>query len=416
MYYLVTLMPDHSCNLPYFNELNGFNGRILSSYETIEISKQIIKNSVGIHENSIMKMRQKGKRKNPLYTKQDMWSMFDHMESVPQDIDIKLNEYVTVKFLKNNHVVGANSILLTIKDTNGRPHTLWYTGDMGCNDLKEFHPFTSELEVPKKCDLMISEATYSDKNREKVTRRKAKEEREYLYSLIKNSLNKGEDSQLLIPTFSFSRTQEFLVWFKKQSEGDKFFDNIPIYIDGVLVVDINHVYERILKDEELETFRDSMSIVKINNCFKASQFNASKREKRIVISSSGFLIGGMVENYLPSTIEHSNDTIIMLGYCGNEDSVAGNLLTSEIGKPINICNRTILKKCEVYQMKTWSSHIQYDNLMELFNSVKTPRILIHHCDEENKQRFCNEANEYLRDRNKTTKVIPVSKGSFEFKL
>ena len=30
------------------------------------------------------------------------------------------------------------------------------------------------------------------------------------------------------------------------------------------------------------------------------------------------------------------------------------------------------------------------------------------------EKFCSEANEYLRERNKTTKVIPVTKGSFEF--
>ena len=121
-------------------------------------------------------------------------------------------------------------------------------------------------------------------------------------------------------------------------------------------------------------------------------------------------------NYLPSIVESSKDRIILLGYAGSEDSLAGVLIDTEQGKPVNMFNRTILKNCDIYQMKTWSSHMQFDELLKLFNEVNTPRILVHHCDNENKEEFCNKANEYLRDRNKTTRVIGVNKGCFEFKL
>ena len=77
-------------------------------------------------------------------------------------------------------------------------------------------------------------------------------------------------------------------------------------------------------------------------------------------------------------------------------------------------NRTILRKADMAMMRTWSSHKPYNELMEFFNNIHTNKIIIHHCDEENKQKFCSEANEYLRERNKTTRVIPVGKGSFEF--
>ena len=171
------------------------------------------------------------------------------MEYIEQSKEIELDEQVSVIFHKNNHVVGANSISIFIKDLNKRKHHIYYTSDLGCQCTQELHPFVDKLEYPTKCDVMITEATYSDSQRG-FTHKKAIKEREELKSLIVEGLKKSEDSQLLIPTFSFSRTQEFLVWLYDNFKNDKFFDNIPVILDGVLVDEINKVYSRILKDED----------------------------------------------------------------------------------------------------------------------------------------------------------------------
>ena len=408
---------DHVGNLSYFNDDNGFKGRIISSEKCIEISKPLIKNSINIHEANIKELREKGKKKRPLYTKPQMYQMFDHMEYIEQSKEIELDDQVSVIFHKNNHVVGANSISIFIKDLNKRKHHIYYTSDLGCQCTQELHPFVDKLEYPTKCDVMITEATYSDSQRG-FTHKKAIKEREELKSLMVEGLKKSEDSQLLIPTFSFSRTQEFLVWLYDNFKNDKFFDNIPIILDGVLVDEINKVYSRILESEDKKKFEDVMRWhnIKVNTSLEGTRAILSKRCRRIIISSSGFLSGGRVTNYLPSIVESSKDRIILLGYAGSEDSLAGVLIDTEQGKPVNMFNRTILKNCDIYQMKTWSSHMQFDELLKLFNEVNTPRILVHHCDNENKEEFCNKANEYLRDRNKTTRVIGVNKGCFEFKL
>ena len=50
---------DHVGNLSYFNDDNGFKGRIISSEKCIEISKPLIKNSINIHEANIKDILEK---------------------------------------------------------------------------------------------------------------------------------------------------------------------------------------------------------------------------------------------------------------------------------------------------------------------------------------------------------------------
>ena len=54
--------------------------------------------------------------------------------------------------------------------------------------------------------------------------------------------------------------------------------------------------------------------------------------------------------------------------------------------------------------------------MELFSRINTRKIIVHHCDEENKTNFIKEAKEYLLEKNKTTPIVGVSKCAFYFKF
>ena len=78
--------------------------------------------------------------------------------------------------------------------------------------------------------------------------------------------------------------------------------------------------------------------------------------------------------------------------------------------------RVILKRAKIYQQKSWSSHISNSELKDLFANVNYDMIICHHMDEKNKEKFLSECKEYLRERNKTTKIITTGKGSYEFIL
>ena len=99
-------MFDHCGNLAYMNSTNGFEGKVLSSHKTLEISKKLIADSVYIHERNIEQIKNgMGKRVKPLYTEEQMHDMFSKMESVVVGEKIQLNKNVTIQLHTNNHSI-----------------------------------------------------------------------------------------------------------------------------------------------------------------------------------------------------------------------------------------------------------------------------------------------------------------------
>ena len=103
---------DHIGNLSFFNEDNGFKGKILASHKTIEFGKELIKDSVYISNKNVEYLHSKGKKVKPLYTETQMYQMFNHMESVEVGEKIKLDDNLTVQFHNNSHSCGSTSISL----------------------------------------------------------------------------------------------------------------------------------------------------------------------------------------------------------------------------------------------------------------------------------------------------------------
>ena len=107
---------DHVGNLSIFNSnTNNFNGRILASKKCIEISKELIKDSVFIHTKNVESLKNNGEKVKPLYTEKDMYDMFSHMDYIEVGKEIKLNNNLTVIFNNNSHVVGSCNIKLIFR-------------------------------------------------------------------------------------------------------------------------------------------------------------------------------------------------------------------------------------------------------------------------------------------------------------
>lgn len=404
---------DHVANSPIFNDDNGFKGKILSSYETMIISKEIIKDSQHIHEKNVEYMNGKGSKVKPFYTKSQMYQMFEHMESIEVGEIIKLNENVSIVLNNNSHVIGSTNLTLIITKPNNQKKVICYTSDMGSEYNKPFSYYLKDQVIPSKCNLFISEATYNDKSRQ-ITYKESKSEREDLKNKIKQSLINGK--RILLPTFSFSRSQLLVTYIYKWFKDEEWFKNIPVVIDGVLINNINDAYLKVLNGEDKELFRDIMSWknVKKNRGYDSTIATLSKRVCGIYITSSGFLTNGRITTYLPQFLECSNDVIIITGYCGGKGSL-GNELLDDSKRVISIGKRIISKRCEIIAYKTFTSHISYDELLKLWASIKCDKIIVHHSS-SNKDEMIKEAKDYLFSKNKTTKIVSVSKCCNQFVL
>ena len=407
---------DHCCNLPHANTKNGFNGAIISSHKTLEISKKLIADSVYIHERNIEQIKNgSGKKVKPLYTEQDMHDMFSKMEAVEVGVKIPLNKNVTIQLHTNNHSVGSVGISLWIRKPNNQIKHILYSGDMGSNHNFKYNYFTDKYNLPNKCNVFISEATYWEKGRsfnEKIADAQRKEFKDYLMSSLK------QGKRVLICTFAYNRSQQLMQQLYDWFAQDESF-TYPIVIDGFLTNKINDTFRNILEGEDRERWDKTMnwSKFKFNREYPSTLATLSVRTSGIYVCSSGFLTAGRSITYLQTMLGNSNDCVVSIGYCGEEGSKGWQVFDSEqntvtIGSGKD--KKVIFKRAECKKFSSFSSHIQRDELLKIWANMNCEQIIVHHseCDEE----FIKEAREYLKDRNKTTKITRTGKGCCRFVL
>lgn len=406
---------DHVANLPFLNEDNGFNGEIISSKATINISKPLITDSVGIHSSNIKRIKEtKGKKISPLYTEPQMYQMFDRMRCVSIGEKHILNDWITIRFINSGHVLGGTMIELWIRKPNNDVKHIIYSSDLGTSYNNDFQYFVPMREQVSKCNLFISEATYNTAER-CFSRKDSIKEREELKKEIKEQLLSNK--RILFSAFSFGRFQNLMCMLYDWFHDEEWFKEFPIVLDGVLCHKINSCYSNVLEDEEKEYFQ---KVTNWKNFHKITSYDGtlavlSKRTAGIYISTSGFLVNGKITTYLQQFLGSSRDVVYITGYCGNEDSIGFKILNPE-QKTVTIDKKVILKRAKVKQLKTFSSHIQYDELIKLYKGLDCNKILIHHSSENDKEAFGNIVREELRKIGKSTKVDVVTKKNNVFTL
>ena len=401
---------DHCGNLAYLNSNNnGFNGRILGTNQTLEVAKELIEDTLNIHIKNIEKLKSLGRKTRPLYTKQDMFDMFEKMEVVPSYKKITLNEWVTIEFVNAGHCVGSSMIHLWIKKPNQSIFHIIMSGDMGSEQNKLIHPLAEKREQITKCNLFISEATYNKKSRSFNKCDVQKEFEDFKYTIKENLL---QGKQILLPVFSFNKVQEFLILFYEWLKDEEWFNenDFPIICDGVLMHKITNVFKRTLCDDKKDYFNEvcNWNKIKVNKTFDGTIAIMSKKEPMIIMASSGFMQQGRVVAYVKQLLGSKKGVILTTGYIGGEGSIGWKIAESP-QKTVSIEKQVILKRALVKSYHCFSSHIQYDELESLYKGLQCEKILIHHSSKEDKLNFVNEMR-----KNTNKKIECVTDKNYEF--
>ena len=376
------------------------------TYENKELLQPLLLDGAYILQRNCKVLENKKYKVTPLYTEQDVFRMLNKTEIYNKEEIYKLNEYVSFRFLPNNHIVGATSIELFFKMPSGTVKKIFYSGDIGSPNNQQ--PFCEETKGVNKANLVITEATYSDLNR-CYSKNDVKKERMQMVKDIKKELNNG--NSILFPAFAMSRTQNLLYFLYNEFHEDENF-NTPIYLDGKLSHEMNNVYRYIIKNkEEKELFEKILSWEKLHfvNSYDDSLILANRKElQKIVISSAGMCNVGRIQNHLMANVENEKYTIMFIGYCA-ESTIGGQLLRSDV-KEVKIEGMTYRKRAKIIRYKTWSSHIQGNELIKVLKGINTNLIVLHHSD-DNKYKFRDIIEEELRLNNNSTKVMCADKNN-----
>lgn len=350
-----------------------------------------------------------GRQYKPLYDEEDVYTTLELLHTYDEyDTIYTLNDVVSFQWLKNSHCVGAAQLQLILSD-NRKTKKILYTSDIGALDTRNH--YLEDTEIPTMFnDVVIMESTYG--NPARINKKTRSFDVEHLRVAINTVIERK--GSVVLPCFSFSRTQEILTTLYDIFGNDDNFD-IPIIVDSKLSCEICDLYNELLTGFNFEYWNKVYS-------WKNVQFISEKVDSRaclsdnrpkIIISSSGFCTNGRVVNYIQKYLKDENSMIIFSGYIGDNPSyLSYKIKNYHSHKDIKINKILIPNKADCITLSTFSSHAGHDDLVKYGSSLLTNKLILVHGSSDSKQYLADELKDAISKNDKTYRVIPSNKDMF----
>ena len=405
---------DHSFLLPAIVK-RGFTGKIMTTRPTARLCKELWYDSHFIMDTECKWLTSKrGIKAKPFYVEGDIGKTIDMLYECELNKEHELTPCIKIKLIPNRHILGSCSIEIYFKGENSHIKKLFYTSDLGNANLEKHFVYPTQFDKIN-ANVVICESTYGNKSREPITKKLRKNELKLMEKTIKDTLLRKQ-GHVLFPAFSLDRTQNILCYLKDIFQRNEELSDCQVIVDGRLTSKITEVYRKVLDGEDLEKLNQLLSWknLRIIHDFRVTSAIIADKKPKIVLSSSGFIQNGHIIEYCKSYVKSERNTIIFTGY-SPEGSIASKLKKHE-QEYIKIENSNYRLKCETLELKSFSSHIQHDQIINLLtNSKITDKIILVHGENEARNCLREELKESLANVSKTTNIsVPKRNTSIVF--
>jgi metallo-beta-lactamase family protein len=398
---------DHTGLIPRLYK-EGCHARIIARKATAEIVDLLWHNSAYIlGSESICLSKRFGREYPAIYNKADVENALSYIDIFDEtDKLFTLAEGITFQWLTNGHCVGAGQLQLILKDRK-RTKKILYTSDLG--EKKRVNHFVDNTEIPNFFnDYTIMESTYGEPSRTPKFSRTTDLKR--MEKLIRETLDKN--AQVIMPAFSFVKSQELLVCLYHIFGKDENF-HTDIIVDSMLTVDICKAYEKILQGDDLILWKEAMHWKNVHLIREKEDSLAciQNDHQKIVIASSGFCNNGRVLEHLRHNIKNKNAMIFLTGYAGDNNAYISYKLKNH-QKTITLFGTSYPNRanCEVFE--SFSSHMSRKGLIEYGSHIRTNKLVLVHGSPEAKKALRPDLQEAISQQNKTHEVLVSHRGMF----
>lgn len=294
----------------------------------------------------------------------------------------KLAAGVNVRFIPNGHCRGSGSIVLEI-NVGGKKVVMMFSGDLSDQNLPMVSGFREHDFAGINPDVLFMESTYGNQ-----IFPPRKEEERRLVGKIKKVIAVG--GNVLIPAFSFGRAQDVAQTLAQ--------NGIKTLMDGMTAAIARTMREQSLLwgNDEVFKYHDSIKFVQSRRVIMKGRRKIVKKINRfndvvggignVVVSSSGWLQGGMSTKYLYYWLENPKNAVFFPGPF--QKYAAAELIKPEteeitIPDPKNPDPITLHKKARVERF-ILSSHADQNGLLAFARLVNPKRLILYHGDPEAK--------------------------------
>lgn len=392
---------DHVGLLPRLVK-EGFTGKIIMTYPTSIISKHLLLNCAFILSDEARVLSKRyGRAYSPIYSEDDVYNTSKFYTVYNQyDTLFQLDDIVSFQWLKNSHCVGAAQLQLILND-GIKKRKLLYTSDIGALETKNH--YVENTEVPTFFnDLIIMESTYGLNTR--ISKKTREFDIEHLRVAIDTVLERH--GTLVLPAFSFSRSQELLTVLYELFGLDENF-KAEIVVDSLLTCDICDTYGEVLTGEFLDKWNKVYNWENVTYVREKvdSQACVADTTPKIVISSSGFCTNGRILSYLDKYLRDINSMIVFSGFVGADESyLSYRIKNGKVHKTININKKPVPNRADCITMSSMSSHANFNDLLKYGSNLKTNKLILVHGSKESKENLKTHLENEISKNNKNYKV------------
>jgi metallo-beta-lactamase family protein len=353
---------DHSGNLPTLVRL-GFEGQILCTPATADLTELLLLDSVSILMNKIHKSRKHNRKRydnvqQPLYLQKHVMDTVERFVTIGFNRPFRINGNIELTFVPVGHLLGAGSAILKIND-QGTEKSIAFTGDIG---RKNYPVLNDPQELPN-VDFLVSESTYGGRYHTKD-----KTVEQALIETIDKACIK-ESGRLIIPAFSIGRTQS-LVYSLNKIFSEGLLPPVKVFVDSPMAIQATEVFRKhhgLVNEEAQDFYRKRGDEFEFDNLVYIETLKDSRQvsnyfEPCIIISSAGMLEGGRIQDHLYNNIQNYYCTILFIGYCA-KGTLGHRLLR---GDPIvHIKDRELAVYATIKQTDVLSAHGDHNDLLNL---------------------------------------------------
>lgn len=372
---------DHCGMLPKLYKY-GFRGNVFMTPPTREIVEHMLLDSAKVQVLKFREWKRKEKYQSwslkksrndksslhkPIYNTTDVLGLFKHFKTIKFGSKFDTNKGLSFSFLRVGHALGAASVILTVTDDDKEEEKILFSGDIGNYASK----LDSRFDYSKSADYVVMESLYGGKEHED---RDLDEQR--LIKVINRTLSRG--GNVIIPSFTYQRSQEVLYTLKTLIESKRIPDNMNVYLDSPLAIKVTDVYKKYynyLNPEIVKKERSGESLFSHKNFIflKDSRVSKKIRGKRgsIIIAGHGMCAGGRVIYHLLDNLRDKRCSVVFVGF--QAEGTLGREIVDGANEVI-IEGTKVKVKAEIVRLFAFSAHAGNSGLLRWVTSVDKKRI------------------------------------------
>ena len=389
------LHQDHIGNIPALFA-KGCNAHIYIPYGNQKFLRLLWEDSLKIMQQDCLKLNNSGKKASPFYTQDDIEKALQRIIEIPYSTiptttcPHYIEDDIVLTYYPSGHIIGACQIHLDLIQGSVY-HRLNFTGDIAGPTL---HPYVEKRLPLPYANVTIAENTYNQPKRQNKSYDRVKDF-EKIEAAVKDF------NKILFGTFSLNRCQVLLRILHGMWQYNRIDRDIKVYVDAPLAQKFCNLWPW---GDDFNPYEwDNVHFVE---SWEESQMLQKSNEHCIIISTSNFLTGGRIIEWLKSILPDSNNELIFSRYAGE------NNLASEIkygGKIVNVDGKPTANNANIIELNSFSSHASYEELMDYYsNEIRYDKIALVHGDMRYKPEFCNALQQKLIEQGKSSRVICVN--------